>query len=135
MRRRRLLLVALAMGGGLLGALALVGARVPRAAIVAELERALGHPLEVGRVRVHFGPRPALELLDVRADAVGVVAGSLATFEAERIRLRLAFVPLLGGRAVIDRVLDASSGTFGLRLMLPNENFQIPAGIRCKVKF
>lgn len=33
--------------------------------------------------------------------------------------------------AVIDKVLDAASGTFGLRLVLPNPGDAIPAGQRC----
>ena len=37
--------------------------------------------------------------------------------------------------AIIDRVLDASSGTFGVRLTLPNPQYRLPAGIRCKVQF
>jgi RND family efflux transporter MFP subunit len=36
---------------------------------------------------------------------------------------------------VVDQVLDAASGTFGVRLALPNPGFQLPAGIRCKVLF
>jgi hypothetical protein len=36
---------------------------------------------------------------------------------------------------VVDRVLDAASGTFGVRLRLPNSKLLLPAGIRCKVKF
>ncbi|MFQ5937444.1 MAG: efflux RND transporter periplasmic adaptor subunit, partial [Acidiferrobacterales bacterium] len=36
---------------------------------------------------------------------------------------------------VIDRVVDAASGTFGVRLELPNPRRQIPAGIKCKVRF
>jgi len=36
---------------------------------------------------------------------------------------------------VVDRVLDAASGTFGVRLTLPNPDLQLPAGIRCKVRF
>ena len=36
---------------------------------------------------------------------------------------------------IVDRVLDASSGTFGVRLTLPNPNLLIPAGLRCKVRF
>ena len=36
---------------------------------------------------------------------------------------------------VIDRVLDASSGTFGVRLELPNPKNELPAGIRCMAKF
>jgi len=36
---------------------------------------------------------------------------------------------------VVDRVLDAASGTFGVRLLLPNKQLQLPGGIRCKVRF
>ena len=36
---------------------------------------------------------------------------------------------------VIDRVLDAASGTFGVRLELPNPQRKIPAGIRCQAVF
>lgn len=35
---------------------------------------------------------------------------------------------------VVDRVLDAGSGTFGVRLELPNANGAIPAGVRCRVE-
>jgi RND family efflux transporter MFP subunit len=37
--------------------------------------------------------------------------------------------------SVIDQVVDAGSGTFGVRLELPNPENILPAGIRCKVKF
>ncbi len=36
--------------------------------------------------------------------------------------------------AVVDRLLDAGSGTFGLRLELPNPGHEIPAGARCRVR-
>jgi len=36
---------------------------------------------------------------------------------------------------VVDHVIDAKSGTFGVRLDLPNTKRAIPAGIRCQVKF
>jgi RND family efflux transporter MFP subunit len=36
---------------------------------------------------------------------------------------------------VVDRVLDAGSGTFGVRLALPNPDLLLPAGIGCKVSF
>jgi RND family efflux transporter MFP subunit len=36
---------------------------------------------------------------------------------------------------VVDRVLDAASGTFGVRLSLPNPTLALPAGIRCKIQF
>lgn len=46
----------------------------------------------------------------------------------------------LGGRyrariKVIDRVFDAASGTFGVRLELPNRDGNVPSGIRCQVEF
>lgn len=37
--------------------------------------------------------------------------------------------------SVIDRVLDAASGTFGVRMILPNSKGAIPAGVRCKAAF
>ena len=36
---------------------------------------------------------------------------------------------------VVDRVFDSASGSFGVRLELPNPGGEIPAGVRCKVKF
>jgi hypothetical protein len=36
---------------------------------------------------------------------------------------------------VIDRVVDAASGMFGVQLELPNRQRAIPAGVRCKVQF
>jgi RND family efflux transporter MFP subunit len=36
---------------------------------------------------------------------------------------------------VIDRTIDAASGTFGVRLALPNPSLSIPAGLRCQVRF
>jgi RND family efflux transporter MFP subunit len=36
---------------------------------------------------------------------------------------------------VVDRVLDAASGTFGVRLALPNADLRLPAGISCRIVF
>ena len=36
---------------------------------------------------------------------------------------------------VVDRVVEAASGTFGVRLDLPNPNGDIPPGIKCRVRF
>ncbi|HZY14978.1 MAG TPA: efflux RND transporter periplasmic adaptor subunit, partial [Ramlibacter sp.] len=36
---------------------------------------------------------------------------------------------------VIDRLVDAASGTFGVRMELANPQRRIPAGIRCKASF
>jgi RND family efflux transporter MFP subunit len=36
---------------------------------------------------------------------------------------------------VVDRVVDAASGTFGVRLELPNRQGKVPPGMRCRVHF
>ncbi|MEW6690532.1 MAG: efflux RND transporter periplasmic adaptor subunit [Pseudomonadota bacterium] len=36
---------------------------------------------------------------------------------------------------VVDKVIDAASGTLGVRLQLPNPGNKIPSGIRCSVVF
>lgn len=35
---------------------------------------------------------------------------------------------------IVDRVVDAASGTFGIRLELPNPDLRLPAGVKCTVK-
>jgi multidrug efflux pump subunit AcrA (membrane-fusion protein) len=46
----------------------------------------------------------------------------------------------IGGRyettvTIVDPVIDASSGTLGVRLELPNRKGNIPAGARCRLQF
>ena len=46
----------------------------------------------------------------------------------------------VGGRydttvTLVDKVVDAASGTFGVRLELRNKDLSIPAGVRCRVQF
>ena len=36
---------------------------------------------------------------------------------------------------IVDPVVDAASGTLGIRLELPNPEYLIPAGLRCDIKF
>lgn len=36
---------------------------------------------------------------------------------------------------VVDKVVDAASGTFGVRLELPNPEYRLPPGLKCKVMF
>jgi len=35
----------------------------------------------------------------------------------------------------VDRVIDGASGTFDVRLELPNPDYKIPSGLKCQVKF
>jgi multidrug efflux pump subunit AcrA (membrane-fusion protein) len=46
----------------------------------------------------------------------------------------------VGGRysakvSVVDQVVDAASGTFGIRLRLPNPNSLLQAGLKCRMHF
>jgi RND family efflux transporter MFP subunit len=36
---------------------------------------------------------------------------------------------------IVDQVIDAASGTFGVRLELPNPDYKLPAGLKCRVIF
>jgi RND family efflux transporter MFP subunit len=36
---------------------------------------------------------------------------------------------------VVDHVADAASGTFGVRLEMPNPDHRVPAGLKCRVRF
>jgi len=36
---------------------------------------------------------------------------------------------------IVDQVIDAASGTFGVRLELPNTQLKLPAGLKCQVSF
>ena len=41
----------------------------------------------------------------------------------------------VGSVTIVDRVVDAASGTFGVRLELPNPGNHVPGGLRCKLRF
>jgi len=36
---------------------------------------------------------------------------------------------------IVDQVIDAGSGTFGVQLRLPNSDYGLPSGLRCRVRF
>jgi RND family efflux transporter MFP subunit len=40
-----------------------------------------------------------------------------------------------GKVAIVNQVVDAASGTFGVRVELPNRDYKLPAGLKCKVRF
>jgi len=37
--------------------------------------------------------------------------------------------------SIVDRVIDPASGTFGVRLELPNPDYRLPGGLKCTVQF
>lgn len=41
----------------------------------------------------------------------------------------------IGKIKIVDRVIDAASGTFGIRIEVPNPKHSLPAGLKCRVRF
>ncbi len=65
-------------------------------------------------------------------DRLGTIAvGDTATVVPEGRGL----TPTRASVTVVDPVVDAASGTFGVRLEIPNADHAIPAGLRCRVRF
>lgn len=46
-----------------------------------------------------------------------------------------SFDNLIADVVVVDKVIDAASGTFGIRLELQNKDYRIPGGLKCTVRF
>ena len=42
---------------------------------------------------------------------------------------------VVGKVIIVDSVIDAASGTFGVRIQVPNKKRQLAAGVKCQVKF
>ena len=89
----------------------------------------------------HISQEKILKLAQIDPLNVEVVVpvelfGAIRTGMSGRVQLAA-----LGGAShtarvtVVDRVIDAASGTFGVRLQLPNPGNRISAGLRCSVKF
>jgi membrane fusion protein, multidrug efflux system len=73
--------------------------------------------------------------LNVEVVAPAELFGSVRLGASGSVSLK----PLLPGVyparvVVVDKLIDAASGTFGVRLQLPNPNHKIPAGIKCSVE-
>ncbi|HSV84552.1 MAG TPA: efflux RND transporter periplasmic adaptor subunit [Ramlibacter sp.] len=86
------------------------------------------------------GRKAILKLVQVEPLRVEVVL-PIAAYGRLKAQTKAEVVPEgVGGRhtatvKVIDSVFDTASGTFGVRLELPNAGGGVPAGIRCKVDF
>lgn len=111
-------------------------------------QRSIRSPLNGVVVERFLGPgervaseKPILRIAQIDPLNVEVIApvelfGTVKAGMSAEIRLD----PLLPGVykakvAVVDRLIDAASGTFGIRLELPNPGNRIPAGIKCKARF
>ena len=41
----------------------------------------------------------------------------------------------VGEVVIVNQIIDAASGTFGVRVQLSNPDYELPAGVKCKVRF
>ena len=119
-------------------------------------------PTEICRLQIRLAGRDALSLRAGRCVAGrvilylhggGYVTGSPWMYRGLTGRLaklsglevivpdyRLAPEAPVGGRytttvKVVDRVMDAASGTFVVRMELPNPKGALPAGLKCRARF
>lgn len=85
--------------------------------------------------------QPILELAQIDPLNVEVILpadqlGRIALGMQARVRPEAAFEGALTARVtVVDRVVDAASGTFGVRLEMPNPRYRLPPGLKCTVTF
>lgn len=102
------------------------------------LERLL-HPGEFAEAGV--GRKPVLRLAEIDTLHVEALLPAEA-FGHLKTGMQIEVFPEIPAGArhvarikVVDPVLDSASGTFGVRLELPNPGHRVPAGIRCKAEF
>ena len=85
------------------------------------------------------GRKAILKLAQVDPLRVEVVLPP-ATFGRIKTGMKAQVMPENGGEytavvTVVDRVFDSASGTYGIRLELPNTKGALPGGMRCQVSF
>ena len=61
--------------------------------------------------------------------------GRIKPGQVHEVKPQFSAAPLKARVSTVDRTIDAASGTFRVRLLLPNPNLDIPAGQRCRVNF
>ncbi len=84
--------------------------------------------------------KPILKLAQLDPLNVEVIApvSLLGSFKvgdlAEIIPEHLVGTTYVGKVKLVDKVIDATSGTFGMRIELPNPDYSIPAGLQCSIR-
>lgn len=74
--------------------------------------------------------------LNIEVIAPASMFGSLRVGMTGRVSLAPFFPGTYAAKVVVvDRVIDAASGTLGVRLQMPNPDNRIPAGLKCSVSF
>ena len=85
--------------------------------------------------------RPILKLAQIDPLCVEVILPS-EMYKSVTVGMKARVLPEapIGGSheaevTIVDRVIDAASGTFGVRLTMPNPEGTLPAGLKCTVVF
>ncbi|PLX87537.1 MAG: efflux RND transporter periplasmic adaptor subunit [Desulfuromonas sp.] len=85
--------------------------------------------------------QPLLQLAQINPLRVEVIvpAHLFGKIEPEMTATILPELPEYGAQeatvTIVDKVIDSASNTFGVRLELPNEELQMPSGLKCLVRF
>lgn len=89
----------------------------------------------------HVDERPLVRVVKLDSLRVEVIMpsslfGSVVVGSMARVTPELAGTSAVTAKVtLVDKILDAASGTFRVRLNLPNPDTRIPAGLRCKIDF
>jgi RND family efflux transporter MFP subunit len=106
--------------------------RSPVSGIVVERLKSPGEVVKEETIMVVAQIDPLRVEVIVPAAAFGSVRPGVraeVTPEIPNIGVQVATV------TVVDRVVDGTSGTFGVRLELPNPDHSVPSGLRCQIRF
>lgn len=90
----------------------------------------------------HIDNEPMMQLAQLDPLKVEVFAPS-SLFGKIQVGMTAKVVPQSNSRkrsylaevVMVDRVIDAPSNTFGIRLSFPNPDYQLPSGLKCVVEF
>lgn len=90
----------------------------------------------------HIDYDPVLKIAQLDPLKVEVFAPA-SLFGAIKQGMKATVTPELNGTqkaitaevVLVDQVIDGPSNTFGIRLLFPNPNNQLPSGLKCKVSF
>ncbi len=89
----------------------------------------------------HIETEPILKIAQIDPLNVEMILPK-ALFLTIKTGMRAQVIPEapVGGRytafvKIVDKVIDGASGTFGVRLELPNPDNKLPAGLKCRVVF
>lgn len=109
--------------------------KAPFTGVVTERLQQVGEVAQTGE-----NARPVLRLAQTNPLRVEVVLPvALLGKVRNGTRAEVLLEPPLAGRhaatvTVVDRIADSASGTFGVRLEVPNPNGDVPAGVKCRVQ-